>query len=256
MSGSPVVAITGGASGIGAACAALFAERGWTVHVLDLSMPDMSSDDVSYHRVDVTDESTLLAAAGSIGSLDCLVTAAGVNLTPADASAYRLELGAWDRTLAINLTGTMLAVRAFFPNLLDGAAVVTLGSTAGISAMAGQDAYTASKGAVVSLTRSWAIDFSKYGVRANCVCPGPTETAMLAGIVDGLDAHHQLVLPQQRPATAREIAEVIVFAGSPASSYLSGAVIPVDGGATANTAGMPFPRRRTRSVVRSDAAPA
>lgn len=245
---APVVVVTGGSSGIGAAGAALFAEQGWDVHVLDRSAPADGAR-VTHHVVDVTDEATLRAAADAVGQVDCLVTAAGVNLTPSDSSAHRLDVDAWERTLAINLTGTMLAVRAFFPRLNDGGAIVTLGSTAGISAMIGQDAYTASKGAVVALTRSWAVDFSRYGIRANCVCPGPTETAMLAGIVDGLDERHQLVLPQQRPATAREIAEVVVFAGSPSASYLSGAVIPVDGGATANTAGMPFPRRRDRHPV-------
>ncbi|GAA5050932.1 hypothetical protein GCM10023318_21740 [Nocardia callitridis] len=109
------------------------------------------------------------------------------------------------------------------------------------------DAYTATKGAVVALTRSWATDYSRYGIRVNCVCPGATDTGMMAGILDEFDEHHRMATPQQRFATRAEIAAVIAFAVSPSATYLSGAIIPVDGGATANTAGLPFPARRPRA---------
>ncbi|OZC63533.1 hypothetical protein CH306_26705 [Rhodococcus sp. 15-725-2-2b] len=239
-----IAAITGGATGIGGTTAQLLRDQGWIVHVLDRSV---SGDDEFTHACDVTDAAALADIAYKIGPVDAVVTAAGVNLRPHDGPAQRLELDAWDTTLAVNLTGTMLTVRAFYPHIRDAGAIVTIGSTAGISAMPWADAYTATKGAVVALTRSWAVDYSRYGIRVNCICPGATETAMMDGILDEFDEKNRLNTPQQRFASRDEIAAVIAFAVSPAATYLSGAIIPVDGGATAHTAGLPFPNRRPRS---------
>lgn len=239
-----VAAITGGATGIGAATADTLRKQGWTVHALDRSFgPDAGEFE---HACDVTDADSLARVADSIGPVDAVVTAAGVNLRPHDGPAQRLDLDAWDKTLAINLTGTMLTVRAFYPHLRDAGAIVTIGSTAGISAMPWADAYTATKGAVVALTRSWAADYSRYGIRVNCVCPGATDTSMMEGILEEFDEKNRMHVPQQRFATREEIAAVIAFAISPEATYLSGAIIPVDGGATAHTAGLPFPQRRPR----------
>lgn len=240
-----VAAITGGVTGIGAATAQLLREQDWEVHILDRSVPDDGDDHA--HACDVTDAAALVQVANAIGPVDAVVTAAGVNLRPEDGPAQRLSLQAWDTTLAVNLTGTMLTVRAFYPLIRDAGAIVTIGSTAGISAMPWADAYTATKGAVVALTRSWAVDYSRYGIRVNCVCPGATETAMMDGILEEFDEKNRLLTPQQRFATREEIAAVIAFAVSPAATYLSGAIIPVDGSATAHTAGLPFPNRRTRT---------
>lgn len=157
-----------------------------------------------------------------------------------------MDLNAWQTTLDVNLTGTMLSVRAFYPRITDAGSIVTLGSVAGIGAMTWADAYTASKGPIVALTRSWAVDYARYGIRVNCVCPGSTHTAMMDGVIDAFSAADQVQLPQQRMATPREVASVIGFLCGAEATYLSGAIIPVDGGATANVAGMPFPRRRTR----------
>ena len=106
------------------------------------------------------------------------------------------------------------------------------------------DAYTASKGALVALTRSWAVDYSRDGIRVNCIAPGPVDTDMMQGMREIYPKDQQVQLPQQRMATALEVAEVVAFLASPASSYVSGAIVPVDGGAAAHSAGMPFPRRR------------
>jgi NAD(P)-dependent dehydrogenase (short-subunit alcohol dehydrogenase family) len=78
----------------------------------------------------------------------------------------------------------------------------------------------------------------------NCVCPGPTETAMMSGMIEQFGANQQLQLPQQRMATADEVGAVMAFLASREASYVSGAIIPIDGGATAHSAGMPFPKRR------------
>ncbi|MBE2278487.1 MAG: SDR family oxidoreductase [Rhodobacteraceae bacterium] len=239
---APVAVITGGAQGIGGAAAALLAARGWTVHALDLR--DSPEAAVLSHRCDVTDGAALAALAGEIGPIDALICSAGINLRPRDNSPERLELAAWQKTLDVNLTGTMLTVRAFRPSIRPEGAIVTLGSVAALRAMPWADAYTASKGALVALTRSWAVDYSRDGIRVNCVCPGPVDTGMMAGMIEQHAGAQQLQLPQQRMARPAEVAELIAFLVSPGSSYISGTVIPVDGAATAHSAGMPFPRRR------------
>ncbi len=240
--GQKIAVITGGAQGIGGASARFLSEAGWTVHTLDLKPGPLAN--VQSHICDVTDAGAQAELAAQIGPLDALICCAGINLRPKDNSPERLELAAWERTLAVNLTGTMLSVRAFRPQIRPDGAIVTLGSVAAIRAMPWADAYTASKGALVALTRTWAVDYSRHGIRVNCVCPGPVDTGMMAGMIEQHGPDQQLQLPQQRMARPDEVASVIGFLVSPGASYLSGAVIPVDGCATAHSAGMPFPRRR------------
>lgn len=233
-----VAVITGGARGIGGSAAAILRGQGWLVHGLDLVPGDGG------HVCDVTDPDRLLALAEEIGPIDALVCCAGINLRPRDNAPERLELQAWAKTLDVNLTGTMLTVRAFRPKIRDAGAIVTLGSVAALRAMPWADAYTASKGALVALTRSWAVDYSRHGIRVNCVCPGPVDTDMMAGVIEQHASAQQVQLPQQRMARSEEVGHLIAFLCGPDSSYISGAIIPVDGGATAHSAGMPFPKRR------------
>ncbi|MEI5681750.1 SDR family oxidoreductase [Mesorhizobium sp. CGMCC 1.15528] len=242
----PVAVITGGAQGIGATTARTLSERGWTVHSLDRK-PNPDAAIVS-HICDVTSEAELMACAAAIGALDALIPCAGVNLRPDDSRAEQLTLDAWNRTLAVNLTGVMLTVRAFRPLMNNDGAIVLLSSVAALRAMPLADAYTASKGAIVALTRSWSVDYGRFGIRVNCVCPGPTATEMMSGVIDAFASNQQLQLPQQRMARPEEVASLIAFLASPESSYVSGAIIPVDGGAVAHSAGMPFPKRKASAA--------
>jgi NAD(P)-dependent dehydrogenase (short-subunit alcohol dehydrogenase family) len=239
---SPVVVITGVAGGIGSASAAAFLARGWAVHGLDRRGSETPG--ITSHECDVTDPDALVALAERIGPIDALIPAAGINLRPDDGPAEKLLLDAWHRTLAVNLTGTMLAVRAFRPKIRPDGAIVLVSSVAAIRAMPHADAYTASKGAISALARTWAVDYSRDGIRVNCVAPGPTDTDMMKGMREGYHQERQVQLPQQRMATADEVAQVILFLASPEASYVSGVIVPVDGGATAHSAGIPFPKRR------------
>lgn len=241
-----VAVVTGAGGGIGRASVEALAAHGWNVHAIDLHEPDYRDVSVTSHACDVTDEAALRDLAEEIGEVHGLVLAAGINLRPRDASVRFVERTAWDRTLAVNLTGSMLTVRTFFPTLAEGGAITTLGSTAGLSGTPGADAYTATKGAVIALTRSWASEFSRFRIRVNCVCPGVTDTPMMETVADAIDAERMLTTPQHRYARSHEVAAVIAFTLQPEASYLSGAVIPVDGGATAHLAGMPFPGPRPK----------
>jgi len=234
--------ITGASSGIGLACAHLMAADGWHVTVLDRSPPP--NDGLTYVEADVTDTGALTAVADGLSApITALICSAGIWQIDTDGSPTSLSLETWERTIAVNLTGTMLTVRSLLGHMADDSSIVTLGSVAGLAGMPGGDAYTATKGAVIALTRAWAVLFSQRGIRVNCVCPGPTRTPMINSSMDSLDESRRIRLPQQRAATPEEIAAVIKFLCEPEASYLSGQILAVDGGATAALAGLPFPRR-------------
>ena len=224
----PRAVITGAASGIGKATAALLAERGWEVTGVDLAGGD------GIVVADVTDADSLKAAAQAAGPepVDALVAAAGI-WDERDDRHSTVDLGVWERTWRVNVTGTMLTVRSFEHLLVPGSSIVTLGSVAALVAMPRRDAYTASKGAIVALTRAWAADLIRRGVRANCICPGPTATPMTAAAMGQGGAELERELPLGRAAEAAEVAAVIAGVVDPAATYLNGAVIPVDGGLTA-----------------------
>lgn len=216
--------ITGMSSGLGQATGDRLRSDGWDVIGLDVT----PADDCIV--TDIADETSVAAAAASLEGrkIDALVCAAGI-WSDRDDRYATVDLDVWRRTWEVNVTGTMLSVRHFAPLLNQGSGVVTFGSIAALTGMPRRDAYTASKGAIVSLTRAWATDLVRLGIRVNCIAPGVAATAMTGTqpSAAGLD------LPLGRMATPAEIAEVVVSTLAPHSTYLNGAIIPVDGGLTA-----------------------
>jgi NAD(P)-dependent dehydrogenase (short-subunit alcohol dehydrogenase family) len=252
---TPAVLITGGGSGIGAAAARAMAARGYGVCVMGRRPEPVRAvaGEVGGLAVaaDTADEEAVAGAVAQaverFGRLDALVCAAG---TGAAGTVADQTLERWNAVLATNLTGAFLACRAALPHLLQvRGAVVTVSSLAGLRAGPAAAAYGASKAGLIMLTQSIAVDFGPQGVRANCVCPGWIRTPMadgemqdLAGrvgggaAVTGPEAAYALAteaVPARRPGTAQEAGETVAWLASPQSSYVNGAVLAVDGGASA-----------------------
>ncbi|KPP88314.1 MAG: Dehydrogenase [Rhodobacteraceae bacterium HLUCCA08] len=221
------IAITGGAGGIGAACARAVRAAGGVPISLDLQ----ANPDCDSHVVDVSDDSAMARALARIGPLSGLVCIAGTN---ARGRVEDLSWDAWRRVMAVNVRGTMLAMK--HARLRDGGAMVL---TASVSAHIGCDGYTAyhtSKGAVLGLMRATSGEFAPRGIRVNAVSPGWVDTAFTdralaelpdgAAIRDSAGAAHIL----GRMARPAEIADAMVFLLSDRARFITGTELVVDGG--------------------------
>jgi 3-oxoacyl-[acyl-carrier protein] reductase len=239
-----VAVVTGAASGMGRAIAELFAEEGATVAACDRNAAGVAEvvdgirtagGTAQAYPLDVTDPSAVSQvvgdAVGALGPVGILVNNAGISLpAPIDGPDFD---AAWDLTLAVNLTGYTRMVRACLPYLLaDGAGrIVNIASTEGLGATPYLSPYTASKHGVVGLTKSLAAELGARGVTVNCVCPGPINTGMTAPIPDDAKqkfAHRRV--PLRRYGEPREVAQMVLNLVLPASSFVNGAIVPVDGG--------------------------
>ncbi len=230
-----VAIVTGAASGMGAATARLLAEAGATV---------LGADIVNHPAAtlvgDVADASFCDAAVARAvelhGRVDIVVNAAGV-IVRADAPAT--DDAAWYRQMGVNVDGTFFMCRAAIRQMRrqGGGVIVNFGSIWGGAGGKGHVAYATAKGAVHNLTRSLALDHAREGIRINAVCPGEVDTPMLRGAgraVPLTDAQladmADRVVPNGRLAQPEEIGRVVVFLCSDAASYMTGALVPVDGG--------------------------
>jgi NAD(P)-dependent dehydrogenase (short-subunit alcohol dehydrogenase family) len=241
-----VCVITGAASGIGREAALLFASEGARVCVADVDgdAGERTAAECSgfFRLVDVTDPSSVAAlyaaAADRYGGIDVLYNNAGI-MPADDASVLDTELDAWNRVQAVNATGVFLCCKHGIPHLLDrgGGSVINVASfVALMGAATSQIAYTASKGAVLSMSRELAVEFARRGVRVNALCPGPVETPLLMRLFADDPAgfeRRRVHLPMGRLAHAREIAAAALFLASDESSYVTGSTFVVDGGITA-----------------------
>jgi NAD(P)-dependent dehydrogenase (short-subunit alcohol dehydrogenase family) len=242
-----VAVITGAAGGIGREAAVLFSQEGASVCVADVSAEAgeeaaAACREAFFQQVDVTDpasvDSMYAAAAERYGGVDVLYNNAGI-MPADDASVLETEPAAWDRVLDVNAKGVYLCCRHGIPRLLErgGGSVINVASfVALVGAATSQIAYTASKGAVLSLTRELAVEFARQGVRVNALCPGPVETPLLMRLFEDDPAAYErrrVHLPMGRLAKAREIALGALFLASDESSYVNGSTFLVDGGLTA-----------------------
>jgi NAD(P)-dependent dehydrogenase (short-subunit alcohol dehydrogenase family) len=231
--------ITGAASGIGAETARLFAGEGASVVGVDVSA---GAEGALALEADVTDEDQVAGiyaqARERFGRIDVLINNAGINPSD-DASILDESLEAWQRVQDVNLRGVMLCCKHGIPHLLDagGGSVVNIASfVALMGAAVSQVSYTASKGAVLSLSRELGVEFARRDVRVNALCPGPVDTPLLRELFasDPEKAARRLVhLPMGRFAEAREIANGVLFLASDDSSYVNASTFLVDGGLTA-----------------------
>jgi NAD(P)-dependent dehydrogenase (short-subunit alcohol dehydrogenase family) len=234
-----VCVITGAASGIGAETASRFQEEGATVVGVDLST-DGVGDLVL--QADVTDpeqvEGAYRQTRERFGRIDVLFNNAGISPSD-DASVLDTSLDAWQRVQDVNLKSVFLCCKFGIPHLVEaggGSVINTASFVAVVGAATSQVSYTASKGAVLALSRELGVEFARQGVRVNALCPGPVNTPLLQELFakDPEKAARRLVhLPMGRFAEAREIANGALFLASDESSYVTAQTFLVDGGLTA-----------------------
>lgn len=242
-----VVIITGAGSGIGEACAILFAKSGSIVVIADIDIDKANSaaskisnkNGLAFPvKMDVTDfnevEDVLQKVVDAHGQIDVMVNNAGImNQLRAPTAEHTFD--DWDKVIAINQTGVFYCLKASLKHMMNQGhgRIVNIASLAGLKASGHNLAYSASKFAVVGMTKSAAMEYASYNIRINAVCPSYTQTPMLDSVVErqpGIDKKLLRFVPMGRFAEADEIAEAVIWLASNSSKFITGQTITIDGG--------------------------
>lgn len=247
-----VTIITGAGGGMGRTAALMFAKEGAKVVVAEygeaagaetVEQIRAAGGDATFVRADVSKDADARAmvdhAVATYGRLDCLYNNAGI-MPEADHSVIDTEVDVWDQVMAVNVRGVYLGCKYAIPAMqaAGGGSIINIASFVAIlGCSVPQDAYTASKGAVLSLTRSLAVQFGPDGIRTNAICPGPVETPLLMDWLLKDEAAKRLRLarnPTGRFGKPEEIVHMAVYLASDESRWTNGASLVVDGGITVN----------------------
>lgn len=259
-----VVVVTGGAMGIGEACARVFSESGATVAILDANKEAgertaAAIPNSRFHTCDVSDSNSVRKAmdtvAKDLGGIHVLVSNAGIQRY-GDALSTSEEL--WSEVMNTNLNGAFHASKYAVPHMIKsgGGSIVVIGSVQTFSAIGGSVAYVTAKHALFGLVRCLALDFAKNNIRANCVCPGTIDTPMLRWaanldpnpdkVIDTCNRTHVL----GRIGQPEEVANAVTFLCSKQASFITGASLLVDGGMLVPAGGMGFQEGGTGAAAR------
>lgn len=235
--------VTGAAAGIGRAIAEAFRREGARVVVADLDAERLAeawshAAEVVRVRVDVSRSEDcrrmVEAAKEAFGRVDVLVNNAGIAGSPKATVAHETPLEEWERILAVNLTGVFLGCYHVLPVMMAqrSGKIINIASVAGLVAFPGRCAYTASKGGVVQLTRSLAVDYAPYRINVNAICPGMIETHMTRWRLEQPELRRQVLerIPWGRVGTPEDVAGAAVFLASKEADYMTGHTLVVDGG--------------------------
>jgi 3-oxoacyl-[acyl-carrier protein] reductase len=239
-----VVLITGGARGIGKECAILFAKEGAKVNIIDVNESDLRNcekeiRDMGFycdsHLLDITDFDAVNEEVKKIyekfNRIDVLVNNAGITR---DNFLTKMTLEDWNKVISVNLTGTFNMTKAVIPYMYEkeSGVIINVSSVVAIYGNIGQSNYIASKAGVIGLTKGWAKEFGKKGIRVNCIAPGFIKTPMTEKVPDKVIEMMVSKTPLGRMGEAIEVAKAICFLASHDASFITGAIINVDGGLT------------------------
>ncbi len=245
-----VALITGGSSGIGKEAALLFAKEGAKIVLVDINdggahevVEEIKGQgfDVVFHRTDISNpagvEQMVKLAEETYGKLNILFNNAGIMLS-SDDTAEATDLETWDMTMNVNVKGVFLGCKYGIPALRrsgGGSIINTASFVARMGAATPQIAYTASKGAVMSMTRELAVVHAKENIRVNALCPGPLKTDLLMKFLDTEEKKQRRLvhIPMGRFGESKEMAQAALYLASDESSYITGSEFLVDGGISA-----------------------
>jgi 2-hydroxycyclohexanecarboxyl-CoA dehydrogenase len=239
-----ITVVTGAASGIGLATAETLAQEGATVIVADINREGgeavaaairKKGQKADFMQVDLTSESSVAAFVEAVqarfGVVDVLVNGAGWGATK---PFWEGTPDFWDKLIALNFVGPMRLVKALLPKMMERGSgrIVNIASDAGRVGSMGETVYSGTKGGLIAFTKSLAREVARYNINVNCVCPGPTDTPLMAAVPDKVKEALIKAIPFRRLGAPQDIANAVVFFAGDGASYITGQVLSVSGGLT------------------------